>query len=217
MQYFVHVPAEKLFGWIAHQFRTGPVDERATSPQIDPVQTLTRGFEQQLELLRQPRPLLFGLPSLGDVAHERIEQVRLLDTHVSDCQFDGELLTISPQGRDLDPLIQHRAFTRCQKSSQAARVSFTIAWRNDGLGQAASQGLFSRPAKRGAGLAVPIDDPPGHVHGHDGVVGRIQNQPRLEIIDVRHLRPSSRRASHFNSTSAGQADGRQSCVESGIR
>ena len=56
-------------------------------------------------LRRDGREFPVGLPTLGDVAHECIKQVCLIDAQVSDRQFDGELATIAPQGRDLNPLI----------------------------------------------------------------------------------------------------------------
>ena len=73
---------------------------------------------------------MFGLPALGDVADKRIEQVRLIDAHMSDRQLDGELATIQALGLQVqkfesDAKTMHQAITdaRANMTDQLAQIT----------------------------------------------------------------------------------------------
>ncbi len=52
MHQIVHIRAQGFFGPVPNHFAGGAIDEGAVALQIDPVNTLSRKFKEQLHLLR---------------------------------------------------------------------------------------------------------------------------------------------------------------------
>ena len=87
------------------------------------------------------------------------------------------------QGGQLDPPIEHRAFSGRPEACQAAFVGLTVGKRDDRLGEESTEHLLLRPAEQSLRLRVPTRDQALEVDRDDGIqrMGNEQTEALLAL------------------------------------
>ena len=83
-------------------------------------------------------------PPLRDVAQERTEKrPAVRSNRVGHRDFDGKLVAVPVQRRELEPAVQNRAFAGRQEPGEPARMRVAQAGRDDQFGERLADGLFA--------------------------------------------------------------------------
>jgi hypothetical protein len=96
--------------------------------------------------------------ALRHVADERAHPLDFPDGARPDGQLDRELVPVASQRAELERPVEHGAIAGAQVPLDTARVSRSVALRDDRLGERASERLVAAPAEELLRLAVPFDD-----------------------------------------------------------
>src|SRR5439155_9192229 len=130
---FSEVPAHVLLAAPADQFELGPVGPQDDAVWPHQVQS-NRGVLQEVsQLLLSPPQLGVRLLSLGQVTEIPSEDHRPVLADDIDGQLSEEFCAIGSERRDLNPLAQHRGFSRGDVMPQATLVGLAHWGRDDQL------------------------------------------------------------------------------------
>src|ERR671924_500111 len=109
-----------------------------------------------------------GAPSLGDVAHERVEDPGVAGLEWRDRELDRELVTVAVKRLDLNPLSDDRALTGLEEAGKPAHVGLSVATRHYRLRQRTSNRLLGAQPECRLGRGVPTLDRAPLVHRYEG-------------------------------------------------
>ena len=119
---------------------------------------------------------LLVLPSVGDVTDIAREQGRVFRANPSDGELDWKLAFVCPHRRQLDPLVENRAFTGGQVSLEPAAMSLAKARRDHKGSHLLAEDVLSRVSERLLGRRVELQDATFVVDRDQGVEGRLDHR-----------------------------------------
>ena len=89
MRQVMHISAEQFFRLVAQHLGPCSIDERAAPLCIDPVDSFSGGFQQELHQPSHPLSFLLRPLALGDVAHDG-HYIATIQLNVADINFNRE-------------------------------------------------------------------------------------------------------------------------------
>jgi hypothetical protein len=171
-------PAEQLGRLVAQQLAERGVDAGELpvgrdQGHADPV-VLERAAEALLGLLQGE----LGVDPLADVVHEGVEGPAGLGADRRDRHLDRELAGVAAHRLGLDP-VAGRSLAPLGPALEARDRQIPLGGVHDRVHDRFSEHLRPLPAEHALGRKVPLHDPPLIVNRDEGVLGGLQDRPRL--------------------------------------
>ena len=120
-----------------------------------------------------------GRLSRADVAHEGMEPPLVPLPKSGDGELDGHLGAVAAQALDLEAPRHHRHLIAREKARQPSQVSISMPAGDDRLMDGPPDDLVPTPAEEPLRLRVPLPDQAVLVDRDEGLLGGLEDRPRL--------------------------------------